>query len=1350
MYIYQLSIYLIQLFLGSVGPQFCSGNHTQHECHHGLRAEFIQNLGQWDSQDLYRLKGGGVTMALQSTGIRYSQISAQDLKARSKYYHTNRQDRVDGIMHGHNYFAHFVGCNDDALLQADSKSKHYYNYFIGSDPERWASAVHSYESVRYDNLYDGIDMQMYLKDEGVKYDFIIEPGANANDIKINYSYVDSVRIKNQDLYVYHTIGHLKETRPFAYQIINGKIVEVKCEYIILQDETVGFHFPEAYDSSLELIIDPSLVFSSFLGSTDESYGVGASYDSERHLYGASQAFGNIPITPGAFEMNFSGYVMAGITKFEPDGTDLIYSTYLGGSNDDFPISMIANDQDEMYIMGITYSNDFPTLANSYQSGFGGESDAYIVRFSQDGTQLLASTLLGGSGVDAFSFINSINYADDQRGEVQLDSQGDVIVVSCTQSIDFPVTAGAFDTDMNGYLSGVVCKLTPDLDDLIWSSYLGGSGDDACYAVTLSEDDDIFVCGLTTDGSFPATAGAMNTTFSGPTDGFVSKISADGTSLLASTFVGAPGRDIAYFVELDRDGDVYCVGQNEDANYPIVETNYLNPTGNSFLQKMDPDLSTSEWSTRLGNGMTDWVHSAFLVDNCKRIYICGWSQDFSNSPMPISPDAIQSTTDFEDFYIMVLTEDAQDLEFGSYFGSPSVWEHVDGGTSRFDPRGIIYQAVCTNAFDDFPTSPDAYQTENQTGAYYGYSNYDLVVFKIDLELEFLNVEALASPSTSGCVPLTVDFNNRSTNADLYDWDFGDGGTSDQKSPTYTFDEVGEYTVRLIALDTTGCLPRDTIFLDISVLPADQPSFTEITICDGEIQELSSQAPEYDTIIWSTGDMGPDITVNRDGLYWVSATNTLGCEQIDSFLVSIAESEINFSDSSICDGEELILRSSRPDGDSFTWSTSEVTADITVNAGGVYWVETAIGECSVIDSFQVSVTDQPSSRTTVDACQETGATLTSSNQGALVTYTWNTGSSDPELNTDSSGLYWVIALDGGCTTIDSFDVNIIRTVPDSTEIRSCMTSVELTSSIDDPDASYMWSTGEITRQITVDTNGIYEVLVIGAGCEQREVYFTTVTPVIFELEVELEPCEFENAGLISVNIDREYPDVSNEFSLDGDNYQSSSLFTDLNPGDYTVFVQNSAGCLDSTNIVVPSNQSIAVTLPADTSVLISCPITINSTLANSNFIDSFYWTSSQPLDSNLTSSSITVRPTTTTDYTLTVIAQDGCMVSDDIRITVSTPELYVPNVFSPNQDGINDRFYPQTVDKDVYRIRRFHIYDRWGSLVYDAQDFRPNDPTIGWDGIHKALEPISGVYVWVVEYELIDGTTGMLSGDVTLIR
>lgn len=841
---------------------------------------FVPNLGQWESNFLYKGLSGNADIYLETNGVTYVVGDAN-----------NNQKRVDakeGRLKGeqtlsfHAYKTIWKNANTNARLANLSPESYYHNYYLGKDPSRWKGNVGVYKNVIYNNIYKNIDVSYYSEDGNLKYDFIVKPGGNINDIVLQFQGTDGLQLNDGLLTIKTSVGNIIELKPYTYQYIDGKKVEVTARYKLKNNE-ISFVIDKSYNNKYNLIIDPTIVFASLTGSTADNWGFTATYDAAGNLYGGGIVNGNgYPTSLGAFRTTFSGGTSpnmpcdVAISKFNAVGNSLLYSTYLGGFGDDMPHSMVVDNTDRLIVVGKTFSTNFPVTGGVVQQAFGGgESDIFVTKFNVNGTALDASTFLGGSGTDGINISSGFdaqagtlkyNYGDNSRSEVIVDNQNNIYLVANTQSTNFPVTLNAAKNSRSGFQDAIFVKYNPALTTMLYSSYLGGNGEDAAYVIALDKNQsNIFIAGGTNSSDFFTNyaGGSLGSNYKGEIDGFIIKIQNSGNfNVLRATYIGTPQYDQVYGIQLDNSNNVYVMGQTL-GNFPVSGGVYNNPGSRQFVQKIDNNLNTSIYSTVFGNGPASVPNLslvAFLVDTCENVYMSGWggtsiTPGSTTQGLPITQDAFQSNTDGSDFYFIVLSKNAQNLLFGSFFGAFNKGEHVDGGTSRFDPKGIVYQSMCASCGqgNSFPSTPGAFATVK------GGQNCNMGVVKIAFNLGSVDAVADANPNTKGCAPFTVTFNNNSSNAINYAWDFGDGlGTSNAISPTYVYNTPGVYKVKLVATNPNACVVIDSTFITITVTNDTlSPAFTHklIDSCVNftvQFTNTSHTPTNNNTYSWSFGD------------------------------------------------------------------------------------------------------------------------------------------------------------------------------------------------------------------------------------------------------------------------------------------------------------------------------------------------------------------------------------------------------------------------------------------------------------------------------------------------------------------
>ena len=880
-----------------------------------------------------------------------------------------------------------------------------------------------------------------------------------------------------------SVNEITELNPEAYQYKGKEKIKVPCKFIF-RENILSFVFPNGYDRNKDLIIDPILIFSTYSGSYIDNWGFTATFDSQGNGFSAGIAFGTgYPTSTGAYMVNFGGGVYipssvlytygdslgtdVAIIKYDSSGKHRLWATYLGGSRNELPHSMIVDSQDNLLIYGTTGSADFPVSSNAYDKTFnGGDSimydnvitfnhgiDIYVSKLSADGSQLLASTYVGGTKNDGMNFPSplSMNYADGARGEIMIDANNNVYVASTTNSTDFPVTAGAFQTTAGGGgQDGVIFKLNPDLSNMIWSSYIGGSKNDAAYGVVLDNNDNVYVTGGTTSANFPTTAGTIQPAYKDSIDGFITKIDKNGGSILSSTYFGSTAYDQSYLIDKDKNGNIFVYGQTCAKDSTFIKNAIWNkPKGGQFISKLNPDLNQIIWSTTFGTGKgcPDISPTALLVDLCNKVYISGWGSPYytafggGTNGLPITSNAYQNTTDNQDFYLMVMSDDASSLIYATYFGSPHAMDHVDGGTSRFDHKGRIYQSVCASCsatqYDDFPTTPGAWSNTDNS------FNCNNALFKFDFQMPIVVADFIKPNPCSG---LNYFFQNTSVTSGTtgvhYSWTFGDGGNSFQKNPTHTYASSGTYNVTLIVSDTGSCNTADTITKQITARNFLLTAGPDTTICNGGgALLLANSFGSTTSYIWSTNSSLLD-TLNHpttsnsifanplvSSIYYVYTSNQY-CSKLDSVFVNI--DNLNAVPSSIikpqcvgdCNGQITVTTNNGIPPYHYSWNPPATGNTISNLCAGTYYVTVtdSLG-CKRKDTIILKNPDtlklsaSPVNVFCHDSCG--GAILAVASGGTpAYSYLWNNSSTANPLMYLCPGTYYLTVTDNHlCKTYDT---------------------------------------------------------------------------------------------------------------------------------------------------------------------------------------------------------------------------------------------------------------------------------------------------------------------------------------------
>lgn len=848
-------------------------------------------------------------------------------------------------IHSHAYKVNFIGASDSVEIIPEKPVSSYNNYFIGNDTTQWQSNCKIYQAVTYKNIYPNIDVHYYTNAGTLKYDIIIRPGGNVNDIVMKYDGADGIQVKNKELVVSTSVGETKELYPYTYQLQGNERVTLDCKYEI-KDSTVRFKIKD-YAEGSTIVIDPTLIFSTFTGSTSDNWGYTATPAPDGSFFAGGIVFGNgFPVSPGAFQQTFNGGVDddriglgydISIIKFSTGGNLRLYGTYLGGSGNEQPHSMICDAQGDLIITGRSSSPNFPIKPATNAIYASSDYDITITKFTADGTGIIGSIKIGGSDDDGVNIRGKYvapagadairrNYGDDARSEVILDGNNNIILASCSQSTNFPIINSTIQPSFNGgRQDGIIAKFAPDLSSVIFSTYFGGSGDDACFSASLNPlTGNIYIGGSTTSTDLPGdkTNVIGSGYFGGITDGYVTEVKADGSAIIKTTYVGTTGNDMLYGIQIDQEGFPYIMGSTT-GDWPVINANFSDTGSKQFIAKLQPDLSAYVYSTVFGtkSDIPNISPVAFLVDRCENVYVSGWGGSFDNGDgypsagtagMTVTSNAIQKTTDGNDFYFFVLEKNANSQLLGSFFGQQGGFaDHVDGGTSRFDANGIIYQAICANCYggSTFPVTPGVWASKNGTGT----QGCNEAAVKIAMNFAGLGAGIRTVTNgllddTSGCAPLTVQFADTVATAKKYIWNFGDGTAIDTSttSPvtTHTFTSTGVFTVILIAEDSDLCNIRDTVYKEIIVSTNKAiPDFNYAKVgnCDSLNYTFTNLSTDVtgtfspEAFVWDYGDGSPDDTLS------LTQTKTHTFPSIGSYVVTLC-----VIDGTVCNAPECISK------------------------------------------------------------------------------------------------------------------------------------------------------------------------------------------------------------------------------------------------------------------------------------------------------------------------------------------------------------------------------------------------------------------------------------------------------------
>ena len=663
-------VVLLALFLATI-PAAAQSRHD----HVVMPFVFEPNLGQAGPSVRYLSHGNGYSFLLEEQEAVLA-FANPALTVRMKLVGQNPGTRIEGI----------------------SRQSSVTNYFHGNDPSRWLKSVPNFEKIRYSGVYPGIDLVYYGRGRELEYDFEIQALHDPSDIQMEFAGVDKLAVGPEgDLILSTPDGEIRHRRPVAFQRKGVLNVPVDASFVI-RDDRVGFSIGE-YDRSLPLTIDPTLVFSSFLGGTGNDIGNDIAVDAAGSVYvtGYTQAVVReieppvVTLRPPV-EKSYEAFV----TKLSTSGS-VIYSSYFGGAPpaatagttiDDEAHSIALDGLGNMYVVGFTLNNDFPVV-NGFQTSRRGVQDAYVVKLDTDTGNIQFSTYLGGT-------------QSDRAYGVAVDSLGNAYVGGTTISRDFPVVGAFQHVFGQGLRDAFLTKISVD-GAIAFSTYLGGVGDDVAFDVAVDSSGSAILTGFTSSINFPLSNAIVGQYRGGRDDAFITKFTPQGNGLVFSTFWGGNDSDNGVRLAVDSSDTIYITGLTTSGDFPLKNPAVFFHAGaaDSFLIKMHPDGRDVDFATFIGADDTEGG-TAIAVGADGYIYLGG----FTNS---LSFYAINAIGAFlrgpQDGFVMKISPDASVVAFSTYLGGFG----AEGVMSlALDSAGNAYVTGFTSSLEGFPFATNAFQ------------------------------------------------------------------------------------------------------------------------------------------------------------------------------------------------------------------------------------------------------------------------------------------------------------------------------------------------------------------------------------------------------------------------------------------------------------------------------------------------------------------------------------------------------------------------------------------------------------------------------------------------------------------
>jgi hypothetical protein len=656
-----------------------------------LPLRFEANQGQTDSRVKFVSRGLGYNLFLTQEEAVFSLESGEALlfKGNSQsrsHSQTNRRTTVFSIQ--------FMGSNSSVQPKGVEELPIKTSYLIGNDPLNWRRDIPTYAKVEAKELYSDIDLLYYGKQRQLEFDFVVRPGGDYKSIRMKFKNVHELRKDSEgNLALSVDGGKVLLEKPIIYQLVSGKKHHIPGCYVLQTKKMVGFQVA-SYDPKIPLVIDPVLNYSTYLGGSSDDFGNGIAVDTFGNAYIIGSTSSNDypmenPIQGGRVDLND-----VFISKFNSDGSSLVYSTYLGGDSEDFGNDIALDSSGNAYITGSTQSTDFPTTGSAFQTSPSSLIDAFVAKINSDGSSLVYSTYLGGAG------------GDDRGNGIAIDSSGDAYVTGLTQSSSFP-TQDPLQPVRGSAQDAFITKLNSDGSALVYSTYLGGDNNDFGNDIAVDSSNNVYVVGTTLSNNFPR-QDPLQPVRGSIQDAFITKLNSDGSALVYSTYLGGNSDDFGNGIAVDSLGNSYVTGATQSTDFPTqdpLQTTLLS-IQDAFVTKLNADGSALIYSTYLGGDDID-LGNDIAVDTSGNAYITGTTQ---SNDFP-TEDAFQSArSSLRDAFVGKINPSGEAILYSTYIGGAS--DDLSNSIAM-DTAGNAYIAG-TTASVDFPVTTGAFE-ETQQGA-----------------------------------------------------------------------------------------------------------------------------------------------------------------------------------------------------------------------------------------------------------------------------------------------------------------------------------------------------------------------------------------------------------------------------------------------------------------------------------------------------------------------------------------------------------------------------------------------------------------------------------------------------------
>ena len=817
---------------------------------------FEENVGQKDARVQFSAHGQGFALFLTKDSMvfdfarKIQDETDNDPKKMSLDQLNPRERDKPAKMQHEALFVEFLGMNNNIEVVGEDMLPGKSNYFIGNDHEKWHTDINQYSKIRYKNIYPGIDLLYYSINGLIEYDFILSPGADPNQIKLQYKGAKSLNTDDQgNLLIEMGFGIVSHKAPVIYQESNQKRSSINGSYIVSENNQISFNIKN-YDQSKALIIDPVLGFSTLFGGSVNDYGNAITLDNSGNIYisGLTTSSDFPTLTP--YQTDQGGYDTY-VLKLNSDGNTIIYSTYLGGSDNEYSNSIDIDSNGNVAIAGVTRSTDYPTL-NANQTYIGPQyvDDIFVTKLNSSGNALIFSTYLAGTSYDICSGL-------------AIDSTGNVYVTGHTFSTDFP-TLNPFQTHQ-GVGDAFVTKFDGS-GNLAYSTYLGGATEgDRGTCIAVDSAGNAYIGGYTASTDFPTLNPYQ--AYLGNVDVFISKLNSSGSALLYSTYLGGTDSEESTDISVDSSGNAYITGFTNSGDYPLE--NPIQPfrgtsfSKDMFVTKLSSSGSALVYSTYLGGTLEDEAFD-IEIDSAGHAFIMG-TTDSTDLPLINAYSSKQFRTDIS---LSKLSTDGKSLIYSTYLGGT---DHDYANAIALDAAGNVFITGYSYS-TDFPLSNPNFGNSGGREAFLtkmvAYDDVSFVVSGITDPIIAGNTsditirvqDSLGHTIFGYDREIMFKGNNTTFSSPTYTFTLGDSGIH-TISNNVTFYSPGEHTITAYDFNYTAITGSQTAITVLSA--AGIPANSSAIVPAGNVGETTSISISINDVLGNPVQAGDDLIITIGG-------------------------------------------------------------------------------------------------------------------------------------------------------------------------------------------------------------------------------------------------------------------------------------------------------------------------------------------------------------------------------------------------------------------------------------------------------------------------------------------------------